>query len=132
MTSTSMATIVSAHTVKVCDAEICEIALTNAVTMPTIAAQFAPFITAQPARSWTTPTIRKNHPHALRSAKSTCDDMYFEPEIAETPSMMLKKPTRNSRMPARSSQLCRSTSPWSSDGGALARGCLYQMLPDDI
>jgi hypothetical protein len=43
--------------------------------------------------------------------------MTFASEIAEMPSMMLKKPTRNSRIPARSSHVWRSTSPWMFAGG---------------
>src|SRR5215475_5459884 len=132
MTSTSAARIVSDQKTNVCVAENCEIAFTIAVTIPTIAAQPAPLMTAQPATICRTPTIRKNQPHAWRFENSTWDERYFASEIAEIPSMMLKKPTRKRRMPARSSQLCRSTSAWTSEGGDVALGRLYQSVPDDI
>ena len=71
MISTSSTIAEIAHTGYVCAHESCAIALKNAVTIPTIAAQLAPLKIAKQAMIWMIPQIRKNQPHASRFANSS-------------------------------------------------------------
>src|SRR4051794_3358605 len=103
MIITSITIAIVAHHGLTLSHESCAIALKNALTTPTTAAQLAPAITAKPAQIWSTPQIRKNQPHASRFANSSWLTRYFEPEIAAIPSITLKKPTRISMIPAKPS-----------------------------